>query len=262
MNSIKIASDETLEDLQRSGLRLIQKTSGFRFGEDSVFLAAFAAELVKHKKLVRAADLGAGCGAVSILLTDRLPQAALTAIEISPRPFSVLQRNLAINQLETRAAALLGDIRDLSLLPKASLDLVVSNPPYRDPGRHVSPTRSADDALGEEWRTAVEMTTLTSADLMQAAATWLKPGGVIALVQRPANLPELLAAMQDHRIEPLALQGIVPLPGRAPTSLLLAGRRHGRPGSFRWLPDLVVNLAPGQPSPETCKIYGKGNPHE
>ena len=103
---------------------------------------------------------------------------------------------------------------------------------------------------------------MTSADLMKAAATWLKPGGIIALVQRPANLPEILSAMRHHRIEPLILQGIVPLPGRAPTSLLLAGRLHGRTGSFRWLPDLVVNLAPGVPSPETCMIYGKGTAHE
>ncbi len=63
------AADETLEDLQRAGLKLIQKTSGFRFGQDSVFLASFAADLVMHKKHVQAADLGAGSGAVSVLLS-------------------------------------------------------------------------------------------------------------------------------------------------------------------------------------------------
>jgi len=49
VNDPILADDETLEDLQRDGLRLIQKINGFRFGEDSVFLAAFASDLVKRK---------------------------------------------------------------------------------------------------------------------------------------------------------------------------------------------------------------------
>ncbi len=252
------AADETLEDLQRADLKLIQKTSGFRFGEDSVFLASFAADLVMHKKHVQAADLGAGSGAVSVLLAGRLPRVRLTAIEISPRPFSVLERNFALNQLQSRCTALHGDVRDLTLLPRASLDLVVSNPPYRDPGRHVPPARLQNDPqLAQEWRTAVETTHLTLDDLMKSAASWLKPAGLMALVQRPANLPDILSAMRRHRIEPIALRAIVPLPGRAPTSVLVAGRLHGRPGSFRFLPDLVVNALPGQPGPETRQIYGE-----
>ncbi len=258
MNDPILADDETLEDLQRDGLRLIQKINGFRFGEDSVFLAAFASDLVKLKKQVRAADLGAGSGAVSVLLAGRLPQARLTAIEISTRPCAVLQRNFIMNQLDSRCTAMLGDVRDQTLLPRASLDLVVSNPPYRDPGRHLSPARLPDDpALAQEWRVAVETTTLSLDDLMHSAAYWLKPGGLIALVQRPVNLPDILTAMRQTRIEPVALRAIVPLPGRAPTSVLVAGRLHGRPGSFRLLPDLSVNESPGQPSPETRKIYGE-----
>ncbi|MDD2457637.1 MAG: methyltransferase [Eubacteriales bacterium] len=257
MNDYILPDDETLEDLQRDGLRLLQKINGFRFGEDSVFLAAFAADLVKRKKQVQAADLGAGSGAVSVLLAGRLPQVRLTAIEISSRSSAVLERNFLLNQLDVRCTALHGDIRDQTLLPRASLDLVVSNPPYRDPRRHLPPARLPDDpVLAQEWRTAVEMTTLTHDDLMKSAACWLKPGGLIALVQRPANLPDIFSAMRQNRIEPVALRAVVPLPGRAPTSVLVAGRLHGRPGSFRFLPDLLVNGSPGQPSLETRKIYG------
>jgi len=154
---------------------------------------------------VRAADLGAGSGAVSVLLAGRLPQARLTAIEISTRPCAVLQRNFIMNQLDSRCTAMLGDVRDQTLLPRASLDLVVSNPPYRDPGRHLSPARLPDDpALAQEWRIAVETTTLSLDDLMHSAAYWLKPGGLIALVQRPVNLPDILTAMRQTRIEPVA----------------------------------------------------------
>ena len=37
-----LQEDETLEDLQLKGLKLLQKKKGFRFGMDSVLLADFA----------------------------------------------------------------------------------------------------------------------------------------------------------------------------------------------------------------------------
>ena len=37
-----VLSDETLEELGRGGLRIIQKRRGFRFGTDSILLADFA----------------------------------------------------------------------------------------------------------------------------------------------------------------------------------------------------------------------------
>ena len=42
MNQEWLYDDETLEDLQLQGLKLIQKKEGFRFGMDSVLLAHFA----------------------------------------------------------------------------------------------------------------------------------------------------------------------------------------------------------------------------
>ena len=37
-----LRADETIEDLQLNGLKLIQKKTAFRFGMDSVILADFA----------------------------------------------------------------------------------------------------------------------------------------------------------------------------------------------------------------------------
>lgn len=259
MDNIFLQDDETLEDLQRENLHLIQKKDGFRFGEDSVFLAAFAADLVRGKKQIRAADLGAGCGAVSILLASRLPQALITGIELCQRPCEVLARNIELNQLGNRVTAVCGDVRDPQLFERASFDLIVSNPPYRDPGRHLPRPEIDGGPLDFERRAALETTTLALPELLAAAARWLKPGGYLALVHRPACLPDLLVAMRSNRIEPALLRAIVPLPGRTPTSMLVAGRLHGKPGSFRWSNDLLVCDQKGQYSPEARAIYGEAN---
>ena len=56
--SIILKEDETIEDLQLEGLRLIQKKDSFRFGMDSVILAHFAE--IRENDIV--ADFGTGNG--------------------------------------------------------------------------------------------------------------------------------------------------------------------------------------------------------
>ncbi|MDD2534733.1 MAG: methyltransferase [Eubacteriales bacterium] len=259
--SLFVYPDETIDDLQRDGLRMIQKKDGFRFGEDSVLLAAFAADLAKPvnrkgQMPMQIADIGAGSGTVSLLLAGRLPRADIVGIEISQRPYEIFLRNITLNGLDGRVRAIRGDVRETSLIPRASLDLIVSNPPYRHAHRHLKKPASGQASLDDELRTAQDMTTLSPDDLTRTAASWLKPGGTIALIQRPENLPELLNAMHNARIEPTLLRPVVPLPGRKPSAILVAGRLHGLAGSFRFLPELLVCDRPGHYSPETAAIYG------
>ena len=46
---VDIRSDESIDDLQLDGLRLIQKEKAFRFGVDAVLLSDFANVKYKHR---------------------------------------------------------------------------------------------------------------------------------------------------------------------------------------------------------------------
>ena len=65
--SVHIEPDETVEDLQLNGLRLIQKRNSFRFGMDSVLLAHFSD--IHPRESV--ADIGTGNGVLVLLLYGR-----------------------------------------------------------------------------------------------------------------------------------------------------------------------------------------------
>ena len=65
MNEKMLREDETLEELQPFGLKLLQKKEGFRFGMDSVLLADFAG--IRTDDLV--ADFGTGSGVLPLLLS-------------------------------------------------------------------------------------------------------------------------------------------------------------------------------------------------
>ena len=72
--------DETIEDLQLGGLRLLQKKGGFRFGMDSVLLADFA----EIRKTDTVADFGTGSGILILLLRGREKAASRPRVSAYP----------------------------------------------------------------------------------------------------------------------------------------------------------------------------------
>lgn len=264
---IPVFRDETVEDLQRSGYRMIQTASGFRFGEDSVLLAASAAEISPVRRSIQVADLGAGCGAVGLLLAARRPLLHVWAIELDPHRADCLERNIRLNRLEQRMTAIQSDVRllaspdqkagswPLPLFP-ATCDLVLANPPYR------KPVNSAD----EHWQTlseaqksrlmAVEEWTLDINRLMQASARLLKPGGTLMVVHRPQRLPDLMEEMRRQKLEPIRLQALESLPGKAPSRIIVTARYRGKPGGFRWLDPLQICHSPGCYTEHATALYG------
>ena len=76
----EIHEDETLEDLQLGGLRLIQKKHNFRFGMDAVLLADFAA----IRPGDRVADLGTGTGILPVLLIGREKGKSFPGVKVNP----------------------------------------------------------------------------------------------------------------------------------------------------------------------------------
>ena len=268
---IPFYDDETIEDLRTGGLRLLQKRDGFRFGEDSVFLSAFAAGLYPRSanRPLRAVDLGCGCGSVSLLLARRLPRADLTGIELIPRTADAAARNASLNRLSDRLRFVRGDLRDLrgsppnrsdDLFPRHTFDLVVSNPPYRVPTTPAAPTTPATPAAPSELVVAREEVACTLDDLLGAAVFLLRSRGRLVLVHGPERLPDLMESLRRHHLEPETLRMVLPAADRAPSCLLVSATANGRPGGFRILPPLIVRDADGAYTREAEAIYGRETP--
>ncbi|HAL73908.1 MAG TPA: SAM-dependent methyltransferase [Clostridiales bacterium] len=260
--SVALYPDDTLEDLQRAGFQLIQKKRGFRFGLDSVLLAAYAASFYAKTPTRRlcVADLGVGCGAVSLLLAARLPNAQVTGLEIDSVSCETFERNIRLNHLENRFKAVQGDIRDLAAgkhahlaLSAGSFDLVISNPPYET----FQPTRR--QAESEEWqsrRRAREETDLSLSELIQAASRLLRSGGRLVLVHQMRRLPDIFCVLRNFGLEAKTMRPIETLPGKSPVTVLISALRDGRPGGFAADAPLLICSKPGVWSAETALLYG------
>lgn len=263
-----VYADETLEDLQRGGYRLIQSSSGFRHGTDSVLLAAWAAGSATGQKPLRIADLGAGSGAVSLLLSARRTHDRIVAFEKDEHALDLLRRNIWLNRLEQRLWMVPGDIRDrlnerhlpADLPDYHQYDVVVSNPPYHVPGQSYGGQSDSQRYTSIKNRPAVYEDELPLEILLQTARRLLRQRGRFIVVHRPHRLADLLEQLRRHRFEPTRLCFVHPRADRPPVMVLLEARLYGRPGGLRIDPPLLLEQKPGIISPELAALYGTDTP--
>lgn len=242
--NVKLRPGERLDDLQHSGLHLIQRPDAFRFGTDSVLLADFASP----KPRDRAADLGCGTGAIAMLMAAHCPGLEVDAVELQPEIADMARRSMLLNHMEDRIRVHEMNIKDAwRMLGAEKFSLVVCNPPY---GRAGGGLVSQNDAC----RIARHETDLMPEDLTLAASKLLKSGGRLAVVYPAPRAYEMMRAMDAHRLAPKRIRTVHGVEGRAPKFVLLDAVKDG--GSMlHWLEPLVLRNADGSFTGEWRRIY-------
>lgn len=245
-NGEGLREGERIDDLQRDGLRIIQRSDGFRFGTDAVLLADFAGV----KKGEHVADMGTGTGVLPLLLSARAQDTTFDAFEIQSDVADMAQRSVQLNGLQARIRIHREDCRDAArIIGHECCHLVVSNPPYTKGGAGlVSPektralSRSDSDCPIEEW--------------IAACARVLKNGGRLCCVFPAPRFLELCDAMRAARVEPKRVRFVVAREDASPKLVLVEGLKGGRP-SLHVQPMLVTHDAQGNFTQEMRRIYGE-----
>jgi release factor glutamine methyltransferase len=80
-------------------------------------------------------DIGTGTGCIPIALKANVPQANVSAIDVSEKALELAKRNAMLNKVEINfIQANILEVEDLSKIPNSKLqtnfDIIVSNPPY------------------------------------------------------------------------------------------------------------------------------------
>ena len=229
-----MAAKERIDDMGFGGLSLIQDEEGFRYGIDAVLLATFAVRMVRAPKKI--CDLGAGNGAVTMILLAKCAGAQVTGVEIQEQAAALAQRSAVHNGFADRCRILTGDVRDLPLSEdeRESFDLVVTNPPYvRNGGPMISDNPGVAMARHE---IAGGLT-----DFLDAAAWLLRDHGTLCMVHRPARLVDILAEARARRLEPKEILPVAPRQGKDPNLVLVRFHKNGGPEMELHAPLYVYN---------------------
>lgn len=240
-----LIENERLDDLQRNGLKIIQKTDGFCFGMDAVLLSGFAS--VKPGE--RALDLGTGTGIIPLLLSAKTKGDHFTGLEIQTEIMKMAQRSVALNGLEKKIDIIQGDIKEASrIFGAASFDVVTSNPPYMNDAHGLKNPGDVKAISRHEVLCTLE-------DVVREGTKALKPGGRFYMVHRPHRLAEIITVMRQYKLEPKRMKFVHPFADKDANMVLIEAVR----GGGAWLklePPVIVYKEPGVYTDEIYEIYG------
>ena len=237
-DAVFLKPGEKIDDLQRSGLRIIQDPGKFCFGMDAVLLTGFAQEGIGKRSMAREdlLDLGTGTGIIPLLMSAKTDCRILTGLEIQPESAEMARRSVRLNGLEERIRIVQGDIREADALFYMIQSHGLQNP------------ESPKAIARHEVLCSFE-------DVARAAERLLKPGGHFYLVHRPFRLAEIMTTLREHGLEPKRMRLVYPYVDREPNMVLLDCVRGGRPRLAVEKP-LIVYKSPGEYTEEIYEVYG------
>ena len=239
-----IGENERIDDLQLAGLRILQKTNGFRFGMDAVLLADFARVEARD----RAADFGTGTGILPLLLAGRDRGAHIDALEIQPDMADMAMRSVRLNQLTERITVHNVPVeRADEVITPGSLDAIVCNPPYGIPGatllnpeKALSTARhQTEDGLTAWYRMAYRL---------------LRGKGRFHMIYPAPRMLEAMTALSRARLEPKRFRLIYPYADKPANLVLIEAMKDAKP-MLHPEPPLIVYEKDGSMSPEIKRIY-------
>lgn len=242
--NITAQPDESWDDLQNNGMKILQKQQGFRFGMDSVLLANFTR--IKPRETV--ADLGSGSAVLPILLSQKEKTAYFHAFEWQTDVADMANRSVRYNHLEDRIFVYCEDLRNADkIIGKASMNVAVCNPPY---GKKDTILLSPN---GNK-RLSKHETTCELTEILESCESLLKNMGRLYMVFPSHRMLELFDCMREHHLEPKRLRMVCGKAGKAPYLLLTESIKNAKP-MLHWLPPLIVHHEDGTETDEVKQIY-------
>ena len=96
--------------------------------QDTEILVEEVINIAKKNNAKKILDLCTGSGAIAVSLAKYLPQAEITAIDISNEALKIAKKNAISNNVENQITFISSDM--LTNLNEEKFDIIVSNPPY------------------------------------------------------------------------------------------------------------------------------------
>lgn len=236
---------ERIDDLGINGKKIIQNTDYFCFGIDSVLLANFVESNSSKNNIV---DLCSGSGVISVIVSQKKKCNKIYAVELQNEMYDLLDRNVKINSLEEKIVPLKGNVKNFTMNEK--VDIVVSNPPYKEVGTGVENPNTVKYIARHEKECTLE-------DIFKCSSKLLKQKGKLYLVHKPQRIPDLISEARKYKLEPKKMRLVYPTINSKPSIVLMEYVYFGG-NELEVLSPLIEYNENGEYTKEIFEIYGMG----
>lgn len=250
-NNKKIEPDllenERIDDLEFENLKIIQNTTGFCFGIDSVLLSDFAKEVKNGSKVM---DIGTGTGIISILLSKKANVEKIYGVEIQQEVANMAERSVKLNNLEDKISIINTNIKDIfDKFEPNTFDVIVTNPPYMK----LNTGAKSDEIKKLISRHEVEC---NLEDIIKISYKLLKSRGEFYMVHRAERIVDILYLMRKYKLEPKKIRFIQSKVNKDLNLLLIKGVKDAG-NQLKIERPLVVYNEDGSYTNEILEIYHK-----
>ena len=246
---IKILKEnERIDDLQINNLKIIQDKNGFCFGIDSVILSEFANDIKSKSKVI---DLGTGTGIISFLLLAKYNISKIIGVEVQLDVADMAKRSIELNNLNEKFELINCDVKNiLSYMERDSVDVVVSNPPYKKintGGKNENEKKliSRHEILADIF------------DFIEAAKKVLKDKGALYMVHRPERLSDIIYGLRKNKLEPKKIRFVYSREDSEEAKLVLVKAVKNGGQFLKVEKPLFIYKKNGEYSDEVLRIYNK-----
>ncbi len=245
--NIELKKDERIDDLEYKGLKIIQNKNGFCFGMDAILLSDFSKNIKKNSVVV---DIGTGTGILSILLTGKTDLKKVYAIEVQEEVCDMVRRSILLNNLEKKIEVININVKEiLSKIDKNTIDVVVTNPPYKKKNTGVINENEKKLISRHEIAASLE-------DFIKITKDLLKDKGEFYMVHKPDRLVDILSLMRIYKIEPKVIQFVCANKDKEPNLVLIKGVKNANP-FLKIENNLYIYEKDGKYTKEILEIYNK-----
>ena len=168
------------------GIKITESKSTQLFGTDALMLSAYV-------RKNPGAELGAGSGAISVILALRGAFKSIKAVEIQEELYGICKANIEENGLEGTVTPICADVRTLSPSELSGVSVIFANPPYMKTGGGKESPESSKQVARHEVFGGVR-------EFVSFAGRALKTGGKLYVVYRPDRLETLMKAFEKKQL--------------------------------------------------------------
>jgi tRNA1Val (adenine37-N6)-methyltransferase len=228
---------------------IYQNKDGYRFSVDSLLLYSF----INLRRASSIVDLGSGSGIIGLLLAKKYTHSKVFLVEIQEGLASLSERNIKLNSLQDRVFVIRSDIKKLSeelrekyviqsqsekvlntLLKPESLDLVVSNPPFRK-------IRCGLLSNADEKAIARHELLISLNHIIESAYWLLKHHGRFCMIHLPERLIEIIETLKARNLEPKRVRFAHSTVSSEAKMVLVEAVKGGKPGIKIEKPLIIYN---------------------